>query len=127
MSRIGFCKQYHLLYDPLTELQVGRDKFLSILRANHMLIKPQRNYRITTDSHHRFRKHKNLIAELPLVQPEQVWVSDITYIGGRDRNCYLVLVPDAYSKKIMGSDVSNSLATDGALRALDMGYKTKAI
>lgn len=132
MPRIGFKKLYHLLYEPLKSLNVGRDKFLSILKANHMLIKPKRNYRITTDSHHRFRKHKNLVADMPLKEPEQVWVSDITYVGGRDRNCYLALVTDAYSKKIMGYDVSSSLATDGSLRALNMdikqrGYKNKLI
>jgi len=125
MPRIGFRKLYYLLYEPLRELKVGRDKFLSILKANHMLITPKRNYRITTDSHHRFRKHKNLIADMPLKHPEQVWVSDITYIGGRDRNCYLALVTDAYSKKIMGYDVSNSLATEGSLRALNMAIKQR--
>ena len=125
MPRIGFRKLYYLLYEPLKDLKVGRDKFLSILKANHLLIKQKRNYRITTDSHHRFRKHKNLIENMPLKQPEQVWVSDITYIGGRDRNCYLALVTDAYSKKIMGYDVSYSLATDGSLRALNMAIKMR--
>ncbi|MDR0744913.1 MAG: IS3 family transposase [Mediterranea sp.] len=125
MPRIGFRKLYYLLYEPLRELCIGRDKFLSILKANHMLIKPKKNYRITTTSHHRFRKHKNLIEDMPLEQPEQVWVSDITYIGGRANNCYLALVTDAYSKKIMGYDVSDSLATDGSLRALDMAIKQR--
>ena len=125
MPRIGFRKLYYLLYDPLRELNIGRDKFLSILRANQLLVKPKRNYRITTDSHHRFRKHKNLIENILLERPEQVWVSDITYIGGRARNCYLALVTDAYSKKIMGYDVSNSLATDGSLRALNMAIKQR--
>jgi transposase InsO family protein len=125
MPRIGFRKLYYLLNEPLRDLKVGRDKFLSILKANHLLVKPARNYRITTDSHHRFRKHKNLIADLTLERPEQVWVSDITYIGGRDRNCYLALVTDAYSKKIMGYDLSNSLATDGSLRALNMAIKQR--
>jgi len=125
MPRIGFRKLYYLLYESLKKLKVGRDKFLSILKANHMLIKPKRNYRVTTDSHHRFRKHKNLIENMPLRQPEQVWVSDITYIGGRDRNCYLALVTDAYSKKIMGYDVSGSLATGGSLRALNMAIKQR--
>jgi len=125
MPRIGFRKLYYLLYKPLKQLGVGRDKFLSILKANHLLIKPKRNYRITTDSHHRFRKHKNLIEDMPLERPEQVWVSDITYIGGRNRNCYLALVTDAYSKKIMGFDVSNSLTTDGSLRALNMAIKQR--
>lgn len=61
MPRIGFRKLYYLLYEPLKEIKVGRDKFLSILKANHLLIKPARSYRITTNSHLRFRKHKNLI------------------------------------------------------------------
>ncbi len=125
MPRIGFRKLYYLLHEPLKKLKIGRDKFLSILRANHMLIKPKRNYRITTNSHHRFKKHKNLVAAMPFTHPEQVWVSDITYIGGRGKNCYLALVTDAYSKKIMGYDVSDSLATEGSLRALNMAIKAK--
>ena len=125
MPRIGVRKLYYLLESSLQELNVGRDKLFTILRANNMLIKPTRNYRITTDSHHRFRKHKNLIEDMSLERPEQVWVSDITYIGGRDRNCYLALVTDAYSKKIMGYNVSNSLATEGSLRALDMALKQR--
>ncbi|PTT21212.1 IS3 family transposase [Chryseobacterium sp. HMWF028] len=125
MPRLGTRKIYHMLELSLQPLHVGRDKLFSILKANNMLIKPKRNYRITTDSHHRFRKHKNLIENMLLKQPEQVWVSDITYIGGRDRNCYLALVTDAYSKKIMGYDVSNSLAAEGSLRALNMAIKQR--
>ena len=125
MPRIGFRKLYHLLHEPLGQLNIGRDKLLSILKANHLLIAPKRNYRITTDSHHRFRKHKNLIEHMALERPEQVWVSDITYIGGRGRNCYLALVTDAYSKKIMGYDVSDSLATASSLRALAMAVKQR--
>ena len=125
MPRIGFRKLYYLLYEPLRELNIGRDKFLSILKANHLLIKPKKNYRITTNSHHRFRKHKNLIENISLERPEQVWGLDITYIGCRNRNCYLALVTDAYSKKIMGYDVSDSLATDGSLRALSMAIKQR--
>ncbi|MDR1562120.1 MAG: IS3 family transposase, partial [Dysgonamonadaceae bacterium] len=125
MPRIGFRKLYYLLYEPLRKLGIGRDKFLSVLRANHLLIKPKRNYRITTNSHHRFRKYKNLIADIVLERPEQVWVSDITYIGGRNRNCYLALITDAYSKKIMGYDVSNSLTTEGSIRALNMAVKQR--
>ena len=126
MPRLGFKKLYHLLYEPLRELNVGRDKLLAILKANQLLVMPKRSYRTTTNSHHRFRKHKNLVAELPLTRPEQVWVSDITYIGGRDRSCYLALVTDAYSKKIMGYDVADSLATEGSLRALGMAIRHRA-
>ncbi|WP_262904309.1 IS3 family transposase [Chryseobacterium rhizoplanae] len=125
MPRLGTRKLHHMLQPSLGKLNVGRDKLFRILKANNMLIKPKRNYRITTDSHHRFRKHKNLIEKISLERPEQVWVSDITYIGDRDRNCYLALITDAYSKKIMGYDVSESLAAEGALRALNRALKQR--
>ena len=118
MPRLGTKKLYHLLQPHLKVLGVGRDKLFTILKANHMLIKPRKTYHITTNSHHRFHKHKNLIADLDIHRPEQVWVSDITYLGTRKKPLYLSLVTDAYSKKIMGYNVSESLHLEGALSAL---------
>jgi hypothetical protein len=63
MPRIGTRKLYYLLEGQLRELGVGRDKLFSILKANHLSKKPKRSYRITTNSHHPFRKHKNLVAQ----------------------------------------------------------------
>lgn len=120
MPRIGGKKLYHILKPSLLELGVGRDKLFSILRANKLLIRPKRQYQVTTNSHHRFRKHKNLNEHITVDRPEQVWVSDITYIGDRTDPKYLALVTDSYSKKIMGYDVSNSLSVQGSLRALKM-------
>lgn len=125
MPRIGTRKIYHINKAAFSQLGVGRDKLFSILKANHLLIKPKRSYHITTDSHHRFRKHKNLVKDLPLNRPEQVWVSDITYIGTRQSPMYLSLVTDAYSKKIMGFNVSDSLGTQGSLKALKMAIKNR--
>ena len=64
MPKIGTRKLYYLLQQPLKEVGVGRDRLFAILRANHMMIKPKRTYHITTDSHHRFKKHKNLITNI---------------------------------------------------------------
>jgi len=125
MPRIGTRKLYYLLQSSLQELGIGRDKLFSILKANHMLIKPKRNYHITTNSYHRFGKHKNLIEHLEIVRPEQVWVADITYIGNRQNPMYLALVTDAYSKKIKGYNVSNSLETKGSLKALKTGIRNR--
>jgi len=125
MSRIGTRKLYYLLEDQLRELGVGRDKLFTILRANQMLIKPIRSYQKTTDSHHRFHKHKNLVAQISPSRPEQVWASDITYLGSHGNYQYLALVTDVYSKKIVGYDVSSSLSADGAVRALEMGLKKR--
>lgn len=120
MPRLGTRKLYYLLEAEFKKLNVGRDKLFKILRANNLLIYPKKNYHVTTDSHHRFRKHKNQIKDVEFTRPEQVWVSDITYVGNRENPCYLALVTDAYSKKIMGYDVSNSLNVDGSLRALEI-------
>lgn len=125
MPRIGTRKLYYLLQEPLKELGVGRDRLFNILKANYLCIYPKKSYRATTNSHHRFRKHKNLIEDLPIVRPEQLWVSDITYIGNRNNHTYLCLVTDAYSKKIVGYDLSDSLNAGGAVRALKMALKQK--
>ena len=123
LPRLGTKKLYFLLQERLNEIGVGRDRLFAILRANRLLIKPRRSYRKTTDSHHRFRKHKNLVAGITPSRPEQVWVADITYLGNRNKHQYLALVTDAYSKKIVGHDLSTSLSQDGAIRALKQSIK----
>lgn len=125
MPRLGARKLYYLLSDKLQLINIGRDKFFDILRANHLLIQPKRSYHITTNSHHRFRKHQNQILDLEINRPEQVWVSDITYIGKREKPCYLSIVTDAYSKKIMGHYVAENLNTESSLMALKMAIKQR--
>ena len=125
LPRVGTRKLYHMLHQPLKENKVGRDKLFDILRANRLLIKPVRSYHVTTNSHHRFRKHKNLVENMEATRPEEIWVSDITYIGNRNRHMYLSLVTDAYSKKIMGYDLSDSLDTQGSLNALRMANRNR--
>lgn len=120
MPRLGTKKVYHILTDELQLLKIGRDKLFDILRANHLLIQPKRSYHITTNSHHRFKKHQNQILDLEIIRPEQVWVSDITYIGKRENPCYLSIVTDAYSKKIMGYYVADNMNTNSSVMALKM-------
>jgi putative transposase len=126
MPRIGTRKLHYLLKDQLNEIGIGRDKLFTILKANHMLMKPKRSYRKTTDSNHWYRKHKNLIEDITPVMPEQIWASDITYLGNRSNHRYLALVTDTYSKKIVGYDLSASLGADGAIRALKMGLRQRS-
>ncbi|MGY6648600.1 IS3 family transposase [Wenyingzhuangia sp. IMCC45574] len=123
--RIGTRKLYHILQQPLRELGVGRDRLFKILKANHLLIKPKRSYHITTNSHHRFRQHKNLIEHLSITRPEQVWVSDITYVGNRQNPMYLSLTTDAYSKKIMGYSLDNTLEVNASIKALKKAVKNR--
>ena len=125
MPKIGARKLYYLLGNDLKTLKIGRDKFIDILRANHLLIVPKRSYHITTNSHHRFRKYNNQLIDLEINRPEQVWVSDITYIGKREKPCYLSLITDAYSKKIVGYNVSDNLNTESSLVALRLAINQR--
>jgi hypothetical protein len=93
MPRLGGKKSYHILMDDLKSMKIGRDKLFDILRANHLLIQPKRCYHVTTNSHHRFRKHQNLILDLEINRPNQVWVRHNIYIGKREKtmlfkHCY---------------------------------------
>lgn len=125
MPRIGTRKLYYLLQPKLDSLGVGRDKLFAIMKANHLDIRPKRSYRVTTNSHHRFRKHKDLVNGAIINRPEQVWVSDITYVAGAKGHHYLALITDAYSKKIVGYDLSDSLNLQGVLRAMNMAIKSR--
>ena len=125
LPECGTRKLYYILRDQLKALGVGRDRLFAIVKANHLEIVPKRQYHVTTNSHHRFRKHKNLTENLTLERPEQLWVSDITYIGTRKDPMYLSLVTDAYSKRIMGYDVSRSLHATGANNALTNAIKNR--
>jgi putative transposase len=125
MPRLGGKKSYHILMDDLKSMKIGRDKLFDILRANHLLIQAKRSYHVTTNSHHRFRKHRNQILDLEINRPDQVWVSDITYIGKREKPCYLSIVTDAYSKKIMGYYVAENMNTESSVKALNMAIKQR--
>ncbi|RFZ94865.1 IS3 family transposase [Mucilaginibacter conchicola] len=101
-------------------IQLGRDAFFALLRENRLLVRHLRSKIKTTDSRHRFRRYPNLIRELVPSRPHELWVSDITYVETGEGYLYLSLVTDAYSRKIVGWNLSPKLEADGAVNALDM-------
>jgi putative transposase len=127
-AKMGGCKMYVCLKPDLEKmgLKMGRDAFLDVLR-HHGLLMPKKRRRMqkTTDSRHWFRCYLNLVAELEITGPEQVWVSDITYIRLQDGFCYLSLITDAYSRKIVGWHVSETLEASGCVTALKMALRNR--
>jgi putative transposase len=121
LPRIGGVKLYDLLKGKLTEhgMKIGRDGFFKLLRNNNLLVKKKRKYTVTTMSKHHFKRWPNLIQQMSIDQPEQVWVSDITYIRTESGFVYLFLVTDAYSRKIMGYHLSQELKVRGCIIALN--------
>jgi len=84
-----------------------------------------KNYTKTTNSKHWLRKHPNLLSNLVIKEPEQVFVSDITYVKSMKDTHYLSLVTDAYSRKIMGYHLSNDMTAENVVKALRMAIKNK--
>jgi putative transposase len=100
-------------------LKVGRDTLFNVLRKHQMLTLRKKYSSRTTNSLHRFYKYKNIIKDVEVTRPNQVWVSDITYIRTVKGFCYLALITDMYSRKIVGYDLSDSLELNGCVRALN--------
>jgi len=123
----GGRKLYKALKNKMEErgIKLGRDKFFDFLRHNQLLIPKVKNYHITTDSRHNFHKYPNLIQNRVPTRPEQVWVSDITYIKTVSGHAYLALVTDAYSKQIMGYAVCSHMKASLCKQALEMAIKNR--
>jgi len=102
-------------------ISMGRDAFFDLLSERGLLVrKRKRRKPITTFSDHWIRKHPNLIEGFYPTAPNQLWVSDITYIVVGDGFAYLSLITDAYSRKIVGFYLSPDLSAEGCIKALYM-------
>jgi len=104
---------------------IGRDTLFDLLRENGLLIRKRRRSKpLTTWSRHWFKKYPNLIQGFIPTNPNQLWVSDITYIVVGDDFAYLSLITDAYSRKIVGFYLCKDLSAKGCINALKMAFKS---
>jgi transposase InsO family protein len=126
--RLGVKKLYFMLRSDICRIlpHFGRDKFFDLLRRHNLLVERKRQYRKTTNSYHHFHKYCNLIKDLPISRPNQVWASDITYLRTVNGFVYLSLLTDMYSRKIVGWALSESLSIEGCLTALKSALKEKS-
>jgi putative transposase len=124
--RLGGRKLYLLLEKEMKQkgIKIGRDAFFDILAANKLLVRRRKRKVITTFSKHRFRKYPNLIRDLLITHPNQVWVSDITYWLTQAGYLYISLITDAYSRRIMGYEVAQSLEAVHRCHALQIALQT---
>jgi putative transposase len=122
MPRVGGRKLLHMLGPHLAQnnIEMGRDGFFDFMRHRGLLIKPRRRYVVTTHSSHWLRKYPNLLQHLAPTGTEQVLVSDITYVETDEGFSYLFLITDAFSRKIMGYNLSRDMRAESATEALQM-------
>ena len=120
---IGRYKMWRMIQDAyMPDWMPGRDAFFKIMERYGLTL-PRPRPRHTTNSNHRFHKYRNLIKGIVLTEPNQLWVSDITYIDIEGDSDYLHLVTDAYSHKIIGWCLADSLSARHTLEALRMAIR----
>ncbi len=127
LSRLGGRKLHYQIRGSLQALEIkfGRDKLFALLRKYQMLILPKRRYIQTTMSKHWLRKYPNLVKDIVVKRPDEVWVSDITYLKTDEGNCYLNMVTDAYSRKIMGYAIADNMEAAQMKQAFQMAVKNR--
>lgn len=104
---------------------MGRDKFLSLLRENKLLVRKTKRGVYTTNSKHFYHRYPNLAKDFTPLKAHELWVADITYIPLKNRFAYLFLITDAYSRKIVGSHVSDDMKVSSAVVALKKALAQK--
>lgn len=126
--RLGARKLLVVLADDMAAagVDLGRDRFFKLLREANLLLAPlPGEYPRTTNSYHCLPVFKNLVQDLEVTQPNEVWVSDLTYLRTGEGFLYLALVTDCYSRKIVGYHCSDTLEAVGCLKALALALRDK--
>jgi transposase InsO family protein len=124
-KQMGGKKLYSLLEEQIHRIDggMGRDKFFDLLGRWDLLIKRRRKYCVTTQSFHRFYKYDNKLLHFTATRPHQVWVCDITYVRLRSDFAYLYLITDAFSRKIVGWQLTDNLGLGGAIKSLQQAIR----
>ena len=124
--RLGGVKLHSMLREKLEaeDVKLGRDRFFEVLRSQALLLEPLPKAPRTTNSAHSLPVFRNLIKELEVSGPNQVWVSDITYIRTGEDFVYLSLITDKYSRKVVGYHLGRTLETQDTLKALKMALSS---
>lgn len=128
MPMLGCRKLLYLLQPEFIKhgIKMGRDQLFDLLAFHGLLIRKRRRRTAkTTDSEHWLKKYPNQIIDIVVCAPEQLWVSDITYIRTLEGFSYLSLITDAYSRKIVGYALCPTLEAIGCLEALQMALNQR--
>jgi transposase InsO family protein len=81
--------------------------------------KVYRKKRRTTNSDHPFPRYPNLVQDLAVVRPDQVWVADITYVRLQREFVYLAVIMDLFTRCIRGWHLGRSLSQELTRVALE--------
>ena len=107
-------------------LRCGRHRIARLMRAHGIRAKQARRFRVTTDSRHGFAIAPNHLGRaFTAPAPNWVWMGDVTYIPTGAGWCYLAVLVDAFSRRVVGWAVGTQLTAALPLRALERAITTR--
>jgi len=100
-------------------IRCGKNRVARLMKANGLQATAKRKFKVTTDSRHDYPIAPNLLnRDFTAARPNQVWVTDITYIPTLEGWLYLAVVMDLYSRQIVGWAMDRTLTRELVIRAL---------
>jgi putative transposase len=106
---------------------VNRKCVQRLMREDNLLVLRKRRYVVTTDARHTYAVYPNLAGEIEPVSTNQLWVADITYVRLRESFVYLAVILDAWSRRVVGWNLGETLTADLALGALEMALEGRCV
>ena len=106
-------------------IRVNRKRVRRLMREDNLLCLRQQSWILTTDSRHGYTVYPNLVPELGVTGPNQLWVSDLTYIRLEQEFVYLAVILDAFSRRVIGWELGRALDSGLALNALRMAISSR--
>ncbi|HEU5432597.1 MAG TPA: IS3 family transposase [Thermomicrobiales bacterium] len=106
--------------------QINAKRVLRVMRAETLLCQLQRRFVVTTDARHRFGDYPNLLRGAPITKPNQGWVADITYVRLPTAFVYVAAILDAWSRRVVGWELSRRIDADLTLTALARAIAARA-
>jgi putative transposase len=107
------------------KIDIGSDKFFNLLKRNKLLIRKTKRSVHTTGSKHHFYRYPNLVKDFTPLKAHELWVAGITYIPLQGCFAYPFLITDAYSRKIVGFNVTDDMKVSSAVIALKQALAQK--
>lgn len=101
-------------------VRIGERKLRGIIQKFELQVRSKKRFTVTTMSEHDQRRYPNLIEEMMIDGPNQVWASDITYIRIENGFVYLAVIIDLFSRKIIGWQISKRIDSKLVVNALEM-------
>ena len=120
----GSRRVMHQLRRAPYQMQVNRKRVQRMMAQKGLLRLQKRRKKRTTDSDHPYPRYPNLVKDLEIVRPDQVWASDITYVRLQQDFVYLAIILDVFTRAIRGWCLSRLLDQELTLTALRKALQT---